>query len=49
MRRDWSTAALPVAILMLRIQVEERMLRDNLEGYRDYAARVRSRLIPGIW
>jgi protein-S-isoprenylcysteine O-methyltransferase Ste14 len=42
-------ALIPIALLAARIQVEERMLRDKLEGYQEYAARVRSRLIPGIW
>ena len=29
--------------------MEERMLADELPGYRDYAMRVRYRLIPGLW
>jgi protein-S-isoprenylcysteine O-methyltransferase Ste14 len=28
---------------------EDQMLRDELAGYADYAAKVRYRLIPGIW
>jgi protein-S-isoprenylcysteine O-methyltransferase Ste14 len=28
---------------------EERMLRQALPGYDEYATRVRFRLIPGIW
>jgi protein-S-isoprenylcysteine O-methyltransferase Ste14 len=40
---------IPSALLAARIQVEERMLRGTLEGYQEYAARVRSRLIPRIW
>jgi protein-S-isoprenylcysteine O-methyltransferase Ste14 len=38
-----------IAILALRAVMEERMLREKLEGYVDYAARVRYRLIPLIW
>jgi protein-S-isoprenylcysteine O-methyltransferase Ste14 len=38
-----------VALLALRIPIEEQMLRDKLDGYNDYAARVRYRLIPGLW
>ncbi len=38
-----------IILLALRILVEERTLRDGLEGYREYMARVRYRLIPGIW
>jgi protein-S-isoprenylcysteine O-methyltransferase Ste14 len=36
-------------LLMLRIPLEERVLRENLDGYDDYARRVRWRLLPGIW
>jgi protein-S-isoprenylcysteine O-methyltransferase Ste14 len=34
---------------MFRIPIEERMLRKDLAGYDDYAARVRYRLVPGVW
>jgi protein-S-isoprenylcysteine O-methyltransferase Ste14 len=37
------------AMLGLRILLEERVLRAELDGYGDYAARVRYRLLPGIW
>lgn len=40
-------AAAPV--LMARILDEEKMLNDELAGYRDYALPVRHRLIPGVW
>lgn len=39
----------PIAILVARIIHEERMLRARLDGYDAYAARVRWRLVPGIW
>jgi len=29
--------------------MEERLLKEKLAGYGDYATRVRYRLIPGIW
>jgi protein-S-isoprenylcysteine O-methyltransferase Ste14 len=32
-----------------RVLVEDRFLVANLPGYREYAARVRYRLLPGIW
>ncbi|HSK09497.1 MAG TPA: hypothetical protein VK911_07965 [Vicinamibacterales bacterium] len=32
-----------------RTALEDRTLRDELEGYDDYARRVRFRLVPGIW
>lgn len=38
-----------IAALMFRIPIEERMLRKDLAGYDDYAARVRYRLVPGVW
>jgi protein-S-isoprenylcysteine O-methyltransferase Ste14 len=34
---------------VLRTALEDRFLQDELEGYRDYARRVRYRLLPGIW
>jgi protein-S-isoprenylcysteine O-methyltransferase Ste14 len=33
----------------IRIPVEERMLRQKLEGYDDYIKRVPYRLVPGLW
>ncbi len=42
-------AAAIVPILVLRILDEERLLRDELEGYDTYARDVRYRLLPGIW
>jgi protein-S-isoprenylcysteine O-methyltransferase Ste14 len=41
--------ALFVPLLAGRILGEEAVLLDGLAGYRDYAERVRYRLIPGIW
>jgi protein-S-isoprenylcysteine O-methyltransferase Ste14 len=38
-----------VPILMLRILDEEAMLQRELDGYREYARRVRYRLVPGLW
>jgi protein-S-isoprenylcysteine O-methyltransferase Ste14 len=35
--------------MVLRLRLEERFLRRELPGYAAYAARVRHRLIPGIW
>ena len=36
-------------VLVVRTSLEDRMLQDELEGYRNYAERVRYRLLPGIW
>jgi protein-S-isoprenylcysteine O-methyltransferase Ste14 len=38
-----------VAVLVIRIVLEERTLRAELAGYREYASRVRWRLLPGVW
>jgi len=42
-------AILTIPVLVARILVEERFLRRTLTGYDAYAARVRYRLIPGLW
>ena len=46
-------AFLPTAfitiVLVIRTALEDRFLQDELEGYRDYATRVRYRLLPGVW
>ena len=38
-----------VAFGFRRVWIEDRFLAANLPGYREYAARVRHRLVPGIW
>jgi protein-S-isoprenylcysteine O-methyltransferase Ste14 len=38
-----------IPILAARTLGEEALLFEGLPGYRDYAARVRFRLIPGVW
>ncbi|MBE1507899.1 protein-S-isoprenylcysteine O-methyltransferase Ste14 [Rhizobium viscosum] len=47
----WGLAVVPILALLLgiRIGVEEKTLRTGLDGYDDYARRVRWRLIPFIW
>jgi protein-S-isoprenylcysteine O-methyltransferase Ste14 len=42
------TAVLCVA-LIIRTALEDRFLRVKLQGYKDYAARTRFRLVPGLW
>ncbi len=42
-------AALITGLFVLRTSLEDRTLRKELPGYADYAAKVRWRLIPGIW
>jgi protein-S-isoprenylcysteine O-methyltransferase Ste14 len=47
----WGVAMLPVftALFAIRTRIEERALIAGLPGYADYAARVRYRLLPGLW
>jgi len=42
-------SALLAVALVLRTALEDRALHAGLEGYGDYASRVRWRLIPGVW
>lgn len=44
-----AAALVPGALLAARIRLEERVLRAALPGYAAYAARVRWRLVPGVW
>jgi protein-S-isoprenylcysteine O-methyltransferase Ste14 len=40
---------LTVLLIIVRTAVEDRTLLAELDGYQDYAARVRYRLLPGVW
>jgi protein-S-isoprenylcysteine O-methyltransferase Ste14 len=42
-------AVLAVAGLVIRTALEDRTLQNELTGYPEYAARVRYRLVRGIW
>jgi protein-S-isoprenylcysteine O-methyltransferase Ste14 len=42
-------AVVPVVLMVIRLRLEERLLRRELPGYAAYAQRVRHRLIPGVW
>jgi protein-S-isoprenylcysteine O-methyltransferase Ste14 len=49
---SWSgviVALVLIGRLCIRIPIEEKALRAGLEGYDEYAARVRYRLIPRGW
>ena len=37
------------AFFIIRTRLEDRFLQENLPGYREYAQKVRYRLLPGIW
>jgi protein-S-isoprenylcysteine O-methyltransferase Ste14 len=40
---------LPAGALILRTALEDRELHRSLDGYADYAQRVRYRLVPWVW
>jgi protein-S-isoprenylcysteine O-methyltransferase Ste14 len=42
-------AFLLLVLYVLRTVLEDRTLLNELDGYRQYAARVRFRLVPGAW
>jgi protein-S-isoprenylcysteine O-methyltransferase Ste14 len=42
-------ALLTIAVIVLRTALEDRTLLQELDGYSEYAQRVRYRLFPGIW
>ena len=42
-------AAVALIIVLIRTALEDRTLQEELPGYREYARRVRYRLIPGIY
>jgi protein-S-isoprenylcysteine O-methyltransferase Ste14 len=42
-------SVIPIAVIVLRILVEEQFLRSRLRGYDGYIKRVGHRLIPLIW
>ncbi len=46
-------ALLPVAVVgvgvFARTALEDRLLQRELPGYREYAERVRYRVLPGVW
>lgn len=50
---DSQWAFLPVIlisiVLVVRTGLEDQTLQDQLDGYQEYARRVRYRLVPGIW
>ena len=44
-----SLSPLLIAVLAIRAVLEERTLKAELEGYAEYAKRVRYRFVPYIW
>ena len=47
----WGVAMSPLFVVLFAVRagIEERALLAGLPGYGDYAARVRYRLVPGVW
>src|SRR6266852_134423 len=47
----WGVAIAPLFVVLFAIRagIEERALIAGLPGYADYTARVRYRLVPGLW
>ena len=42
-------AGVMAALLIVRTKFEDAMLQAELPGYKEYAQRVRYRLLPGVW
>jgi protein-S-isoprenylcysteine O-methyltransferase Ste14 len=47
--RGLAVSLVLIVIFAVRAVLEEEMLRSELAGYDAYAARVRWRLVPGVW
>ena len=45
----FALASIYSLLILRRVAVEDQFLRANLSGYSEYASRVTSRLVPGIW
>lgn len=47
----WAMPPIGVLLLLLirRARIEDRFLHEELEGYGEYAQRVKYRLLPGLW
>jgi len=42
-------AGIAACLLIVRTVLEDRTLQEELDGYKEYAGRVRYRLLPGVW
>jgi protein-S-isoprenylcysteine O-methyltransferase Ste14 len=50
--RSWWTfipALLTIVLIVIRTRLEDQTLQAELPGHKEYAVRVRYRLIPGVW
>jgi protein-S-isoprenylcysteine O-methyltransferase Ste14 len=41
--------ATTIVLVIFRTAMEDKMLQNELSGYTEYAAKVRFRLVPGLW
>jgi protein-S-isoprenylcysteine O-methyltransferase Ste14 len=42
-------ASLACVVLIVRTVLEDQTLQNELQGYKEYAQRVRYKLVPGVW
>ena len=42
-------AGILIGVIIARTALEDRTLQNELDGYRDFARRMRYRLLPGVW
>ena len=42
-------ASMLTVVLIVRTALEDKTLHAELPGYKEYAERVRYRLLPGVW
>lgn len=45
----WICMAVTAVLIILRTALEDKMLKEGLEGYRDYTRKTKYRLLPFIW
>jgi len=45
----FGVALLIIGLFLVRTALEDRTLKEELEGYTDYCSRTRFRLVPGLW
>jgi protein-S-isoprenylcysteine O-methyltransferase Ste14 len=45
----WIPTGIMIVAVLIRTALEDKTLRNELEGYLDYSKKVKYRLIPGIW
>ena len=45
----WICMAITAVIIIIRTALEDRMLKEGLDGYFEYTKQTRYRLIPFIW